>query len=212
MRQGGLGSWCWSLCIVVCACSFDTRPALLSGPPQSAAPDPVVVLGVAGRSAPDDTGAAGSADPPQEPRDPSSATAGAGGDVGTPAEPFVPNDATAGASGAGGEPAAAAGAPAPGGSAAPPTDGSSLIDDLRDLIARNPRVQEAAALRRIMDAMSGTPPDVPDAVDALGDVDCRRNERTCVGVCTWAASNCRYCESDPVCMSDLQQNCRLGCR
>lgn len=89
----------------------------------------------------------------------------------------------------------------------------SLIDDLRDWIANSPRVKEADALRRIMAAIgsrSGTP-DVKDAVNALGDVDCRRNAETCVAVCSWAVFNCQYCAGDAACVADMTQNCNRGC-
>jgi hypothetical protein len=90
---------------------------------------------------------------------------------------------------------------------------SSLIDDLRAWIANSPRVKEADALRRIMAAIndpSGTP-DVKDAVNALGDVDCRRNAQTCIAVCSWAVLNCRYCAGDAACVADMTQNCNRGC-
>jgi hypothetical protein len=96
--------------------------------------------------------------------------------------------------------------------AAPGADSNRLLDGLRDLLANNPRVAEANALRRIMAAIGtfGTP-DVPDAMDALGDVDCLRNVETCVAVCSWAVLNCEHCSGDPACVDDLQQNCRRSC-
>ncbi|HMI91459.1 MAG TPA: hypothetical protein VK509_08855 [Polyangiales bacterium] len=96
-----------------------------------------------------------------------------------------------------------------------PGSSSGLLDDLREWIANSSAVTEAAALRRIMTAISaprGTTPDVKDAVNALGDVDCRRNARTCVAVCSWATLNCRYCAGDASCVADMSQNCNRTCQ
>ena len=97
----------------------------------------------------------------------------------------------------------------------PAGDGNtSWFDNLGDLISNNPRVAEAAALRKIQMVIStgGTSPDVRAALDALGDVDCRRNAQTCVGVCGWAVLNCDDCMPDAECMAALQHECSRSCR
>jgi len=96
----------------------------------------------------------------------------------------------------------------------PEPSSSGLLDDLRSWIANSPRVAEAEALRRIMAAIGnqgGGPPDVKNAVGALGDVDCVRNARTCIAVCSWAVLNCAYCAGDATCVADLSQNCNRTC-
>jgi len=195
-----------ALALVVCACSFDTAPAHGSaqGKPDIAqhAPetragspavppidmpvdvppaDPTPTVPVPGDPTPADAGIIGT-DPPRVPPDPG---------VTPPVDAGMAPPTDPGAAGSG---------------------SNSLLDGLRDLLANNPRVAEANALRRIMAAISsfGTP-DVPDAMDALGDVDCLRNAETCVAVCSWAVLNCEHCSGDPACVTNMQQNCRRSC-
>lgn len=218
MRCGVLGLFCLcSLLRVGSGCSLDTRPKLLPGdgspvPVESvkeSMPEPAVTAGMGGSDAP---GVAGGS-----PGDMGPLAGGPGDPSVTPPTPSDPmNDPNAGTAGSGPDMggAGAAGEPTTG---EPPMDpGSrSLSDLLRDLIAADPRVREAAAMRRILDALgdnSGTPPNVTEVLDALGDIDCRNNTETCVAVCTWAVSNCDYCANDMACMAKLDASCVRGCR
>jgi hypothetical protein len=215
-RKAFVSSCLLGLVVVAWGCSIDTRPSLLSEIVQPA-------MG-AGSSAPEDprpgstpgnTAGTSSSLLPAGTSGEGGKSAGAAGTAGNDQAGAAGMDGAAGAAG-NVDPGAAgsAGEPSLG---EPPSnpDESSLSDELRDLIAANPRVAEAIALRRIMDALDtprGTAPDVADALDALGDVDCRRNARTCVSVCGWAVSNCSYCANDAVCVGNLQENCNLMCR
>jgi hypothetical protein len=212
----------------VYSCAFDTSPQLdpKSDAPQDGAPNAPVLddaqrdpgaesvteeLGEVPNTADPGAGDPGTADPgTADPgtADPGTADPGVGDPVPSNDPPMVddPPDVT----GVPPEPPVSADAGTmPVDSASDP----SLIDDLRDWIAASPRVKEADALRRIMAAISSRsgPPDVKGAVEALGDVDCRRNAETCVRVCSWAVFNCQYCSSDAACVADMTQNCNRGC-
>jgi hypothetical protein len=201
-----------ALALAVHGCSFDTRPAYdQAAAPRAAgagavnpvAPPGAPLGGQVSLSVEDGSPTPNPANPPVS--DPPLVDAAAiadpaplpldAGVTGVPAEPQPPGPDA--------------------GDMAPSDPGSSgLLDDLRDWLANSPRVLEAEALRRIMAAIaasSGGTPDVPDAVNALGDVDCRRNARTCVSVCSWAVLNCQYCSNDAACVADLSQNCNRSC-
>lgn len=218
MRCSVLGLVCLvALLMVGSGCSFDTRPKLLpdSNPalpveaPSESMPEPANAAGMDGSEAPSE--AAGSSG------DMGPVAGGAGADPGDPPAPADPvSDPNVGTAGSGPDMgvAGAAGAPATG---EPPMDpgGRSLSDLLRDLIAADPRVREATAMRRILDAINntgGAPPDVNGVLDALGDLNCRQNAETCVAVCSWAVSNCAYCANDAACMDKLDANCFRSCR
>ncbi len=220
MRFGIVGrSGLSSFLMFALGCSLDTQPRLLS---REVPIEPVTPAPMAGSGA-EAEGTAGS-HPPAEPQgtpdamNPGAGEAGAPSDVPDPGDPIA--DPNAGGAGTGPDmgAAGAAGAPdAPPTTGEPPMDPGSrnLWDLLQGLIAADPRVREAAAMRRILDAMGqpgGAPPDVTEALDALGEMNCWRNSDTCVAVCSWAVSNCGYCENDAACVAKLDENCRSSCR
>ena len=181
------------LALTACACSFDTSPAYQ----HAAARDGQSGAGATQLGptlAPPGSVSEMQAGPAKLPIAVPAARADAGAAV------SESDAAAANAPDAGGAPQPSSDA---GGMAAADPDSSSLLDGIRDLLANSPAVAEADALRRIMAALSapGGTPDVPDALDALGDVDCTRNSRTCIAVCSWAVLNCEYCAGDATCDS-----------
>lgn len=100
----------------------------------------------------------------------------------------------------------------PGDASGDDTD-ESAWDAVSKLLAATPRGREAAALQRILAAMSGdgTPEEITDALDALEDINCFREQSPCPAVCFWARSRCSTCQTEDACLTALQQNCFLRC-